>query len=197
MTIAKKVVRLSALCTGRLNPPPPQDILLVLISVRGWVDAKGHCAAGKIISIKNSNDAIGNRSPDLLVCSAVPQLPRHHVPHLCRVFTIMYLKQTAFLGCVLLKQLCGTCDVIPRVELVLSAVCVQCLTLILLTWRIWWAPNNASRWQMGFNLAFKGLIWLCPVVPWSRVCRLCCWGFSKWFWDGSTRSYYCWYHFCF
>jgi len=31
------------------------------------------------------------------------------------------------------------------------------LTFILLTWRIWWAPNNASRWQMGFNLAFKGL----------------------------------------
>jgi len=31
------------------------------------------------------------------------------------------------------------------------------LTLILLTWRIWWAPNNASRLQMGFNLAFRGL----------------------------------------
>jgi len=31
------------------------------------------------------------------------------------------------------------------------------LTLILLTWRIWRAPNNGSRWQMGFNLAFKGL----------------------------------------
>ena len=31
------------------------------------------------------------------------------------------------------------------------------LTLILLTWRIWWAPNNASRWQMGFNSAFRGL----------------------------------------
>jgi len=27
------------------------------------------------------------------------------------------------------------------------------VTLILLTWRIWWAPNNASRWQMGFNSA--------------------------------------------
>jgi len=25
------------------------------------------------------------------------------------------------------------------------------LTLILLTWRIWWAPNNASGWQMGFS----------------------------------------------
>jgi hypothetical protein len=31
------------------------------------------------------------------------------------------------------------------------------LTLILLMWRIWWAPNNGSRWQMGFNLAFKWL----------------------------------------
>ena len=31
------------------------------------------------------------------------------------------------------------------------------LTIILLTWRIWWAPNNASKWQMGFNSAFKGL----------------------------------------
>ena len=34
------------------------------------------------------------------------------------------------------------------------------LTLILLTWRIWWA-NNASKWQMGFNLAFKVLTRLC------------------------------------
>ena len=32
------------------------------------------------------------------------------------------------------------------------------LTLILLTWRIWWAPNNANKRQMGFNSAFKGLI---------------------------------------
>jgi hypothetical protein len=29
--------------------------------------------------------------------------------------------------------------------------------IILLTWKIWWAPNNASRWQMGFNSAFGGL----------------------------------------
>jgi hypothetical protein len=28
------------------------------------------------------------------------------------------------------------------------------LTFILLTWR----ANNPSRWQMGFNLAFKGLM---------------------------------------
>jgi hypothetical protein len=31
------------------------------------------------------------------------------------------------------------------------------LTLILPTWKIWRAPNNASKWQMGFNSAFKGL----------------------------------------
>jgi len=30
------------------------------------------------------------------------------------------------------------------------------LTLILLMWKIGWASNNASRWQMGFNSAFKG-----------------------------------------
>ena len=31
------------------------------------------------------------------------------------------------------------------------------LTLILLTRKIWWAPNNASKRQVGCNLAFKGL----------------------------------------
>ena len=36
------------------------------------------------------------------------------------------------------------------------------LTLTLLTWRIWWAANNASRWQMGFDSAFEGL--KCPLT---------------------------------
>jgi len=34
------------------------------------------------------------------------------------------------------------------------------LTLNTLKWKIWWAPNNASRWQMGLNSAFKELILL-------------------------------------
>jgi len=34
------------------------------------------------------------------------------------------------------------------------------LTLILLMWRIWWASNDASRWRMGFNSVFKGLMWV-------------------------------------
>ena len=40
----------------------------------------------------------------------------------------------------------------------ISSLRVNDLTLILLTWRKWWAGNNASKWQMGFNSAFKGLI---------------------------------------
>ena len=36
---------------------------------------------------------------------------------------------------------------------------IQRLTLTLLTWTIWRAPTNASKWRMGFNSAFKGLIY--------------------------------------
>jgi len=32
------------------------------------------------------------------------------------------------------------------------------LTLNPLTWKIWCALTNASRWQMRFNSAFKGLM---------------------------------------
>ena len=32
------------------------------------------------------------------------------------------------------------------------------LTHIVLTWTIWRAPTNASKWPMGFNSVFKGLI---------------------------------------
>ena len=63
-----KVVRLSALRTGQLYP---QETFLVLISVRGWVNPQGHSAAGRITSMKNSNDTIGNRTRDLPTCSTV------------------------------------------------------------------------------------------------------------------------------
>jgi len=39
----------------------------------------------------------------------------------------------------------------------ITAQFLMFLTLKPLTWKIWWAPNNASRWQMRFNSAFKGL----------------------------------------
>jgi len=49
-----------------------------------------------------------------------------------------------------------------------SATSVKTLTLSLLTLRILGAPNNASRWQMGFNLVFKGLI--SPWTAWPWIC---------------------------
>ena len=39
----------------------------------------------------------------------------------------------------------------------ISRLKVNNLTLILLTWRKWWAPNNASKKQMEINSGFKGL----------------------------------------
>jgi hypothetical protein len=46
--------------------------------------------------------------------------------------------------------------------------------------RIWWAPNNASKWQMELNSAFKSLItitWWAPSVTISpdllREVRYC------------------------
>ena len=54
-----------------------------------------------------------------------------------------------------------------------------CLTLILLTWIIWWA-NNASKCQMGFNSAFKGLNTCTTVL--NAVCfrDYSCNGISPW-----------------
>ena len=54
-------------------PLPPQEIFLVLISVRGSINPQGHSAAGRIMSMKNSNDTIGNRNRDFPACSAVLQ----------------------------------------------------------------------------------------------------------------------------
>jgi len=44
-----------------------------------------------------------------------------------------------------------------KVKIWIFSLSFLSLTLTLLTWRIWWAPNNASKWQIGCNSAFKRL----------------------------------------
>ena len=52
----------------------------------------------------------------------------------------------------------------------ISSLRVNDLTLILLTWRKWWTPNNASKWQMGFNSAFEGLSYMQIYdLPWLHI----------------------------
>jgi hypothetical protein len=55
------------------RPPLPSGIILVLISVRGWVKPQDHIAAGRRMSIKSSSVTIGNRTRDLPACSTVPK----------------------------------------------------------------------------------------------------------------------------
>jgi len=64
-----KVVRLSALGTGRFYPPTniPDTHFYQMLSLR-----QGHFAVGRVMSMKNSNDTLGNRNRGLPACSAVP-----------------------------------------------------------------------------------------------------------------------------
>ena len=66
-----KVARLSALHTSCLYPPP--GIIPGTHLLRGCVDSRTTVKPEGMMSTKNSNDAIRNRTRDLLTRTAVPQ----------------------------------------------------------------------------------------------------------------------------
>ena len=84
------VVRMSAQRTSRLYCPE---------NIRGKHFCKrlsrpqDHSAAGRIMSKKNSNDTIGNRTRDLPACSAVHQPPCHRVTQLYCYQQMLHQKQ--------------------------------------------------------------------------------------------------------
>ena len=65
-----QVVRLTALHTGRFYPP--ENIPGIHFCQR-LSQPQDHSVAGRIMSTKNSNDTIGNRTHGLPACSAVRQ----------------------------------------------------------------------------------------------------------------------------
>ena len=82
-----KVVSLSALSTGRLYTPGniPGSHFCYRLS-----QPQGHNAAGRIMSIKNSSDTIGNLTRDLPTCSAAPQPttpPRNNRKNIGNIFS--------------------------------------------------------------------------------------------------------------
>ena len=85
---AMKVVRLSALRTGRLYPPGdiPGNYFCQRLS-----RPQRHSSSGRIKPIKNLNGPIWNRTRDLPVCSVVPQSNAPPRASLLEVFHYVYL----------------------------------------------------------------------------------------------------------
>jgi hypothetical protein len=72
------------------RPPSPQEIHLVLISVRAYVDPRA-IVRPEGLSLKNSNNTIGNRTRGLPVFNIVPETVRHRASHFHNISVLISL----------------------------------------------------------------------------------------------------------
>jgi hypothetical protein len=96
------------------------------------------------------------------VWTSQPPIPRYATVCTCwlqyrKLLQVMFKVSPASLQTFIATRLTPTPSVIHNSNYVIMVSDWNCFTLHPLTCRMWWAPNNASKWQRGVNWVFKGL----------------------------------------